>query len=113
MVDCELEMGPGWPELPIIDEIARASVAVASKALYTSALINGLDFVRAAWRRGWASADLSVATGSVGDMLLPRPLFGEEDIVVTVVVAVGGRSLDARDIAAPDVAGNLPVNSSL
>jgi hypothetical protein len=46
-------------------------------------------------------------------MLFPRPLFGDEDMVVTVVVAVGGRSLEARDIAAPDVAGNFPVNSSL
>jgi hypothetical protein len=33
-------------------------------------------------------------------------------MVVTVVVAVWGRSWDARDIAAPEVAGSLPVNSS-
>jgi hypothetical protein len=52
MVDCEFEMGPGWPELPIIEAIARASEAVASKALYTSVLSNGLDFARAAWRSG-------------------------------------------------------------
>lgn len=45
--------------------------------------------------------------------LFPRALFGEVDIVVTVVVAVGGRSCEARDIAAPDVGGSLPVNSSL
>jgi hypothetical protein len=44
---------------------------------------------------------------------LPRPRFGEDDIVVTVVVAVGGRSLDACETAAPDVAGSFPVNSSL
>ena len=50
---------------------------------------------------------------SIGDMLLFRPRLGEDDIVVTVVVAVGGRSLDARDIAAPDVAGSFPVNSNL
>ena len=50
---------------------------------------------------------------SIGDMLLLRPLLGEDDIVVTVVVAVAGRSLEARDIAAPEVAGSLPVNSSL
>jgi hypothetical protein len=45
-------------------------------------------------------------------MLLPRPRFGDDDMVVTVVVAVGGRSLEARDIAAPDVAGSFPVSSS-
>lgn len=50
---------------------------------------------------------------SLGDMLLPRPRFGDEDIVVTVVVAVGGRSFEARDIAAPEVAGSFPVSSSL
>jgi hypothetical protein len=46
-------------------------------------------------------------------MLFPRPRFGDVDIVVTVVVAVGGRSFEAREIAAPDVAGSFPVNSSL
>lgn len=50
---------------------------------------------------------------SIGEMLLFRPRLGEDDRVVTVVVAVGGRSLDARDIAAPDVGGSFPVNSSL
>ena len=50
---------------------------------------------------------------SVGDMLFPRSRFGEDDTVVTVVVAVAGRSFDARDTAAPDVVGNFPVNSSL
>jgi hypothetical protein len=45
-------------------------------------------------------------------MLFPRPLFGEDDMVVTVVVAVGGRSLEARDIAAPEVGGSFPVSSS-
>lgn len=34
-------------------------------------------------------------------------------MVVTVVVAVGGRSFEAREMAAPDVAGSLPVSSSL
>jgi hypothetical protein len=48
----------------------------------------------------------------MGDTLLPRPRFGDVDIVVTVVVAVGGRSFEAREIAAPEVAGSFPVNSS-
>jgi len=46
-------------------------------------------------------------------MLFPRPCFGDEDIVVTVVVAVRGRSPEADEIAAPDDGGNFPVNSSL
>lgn len=50
---------------------------------------------------------------SVGDALAFRTRFGDDDIVVTVVVAVGGRSLVAREMAAPDVAGSLPVSSSL
>lgn len=37
--------------------------------------------------------------------------FGDEDIVVTVVVAVGGRSSESRDTAAPDVDGSFPVSS--
>jgi hypothetical protein len=111
-------MGPGWPELPIIEAIASASEAVASKVLKISGFNRGLDFAKAACKSGWTSAvGASVAeigsTGSTGDILFPRPRFGEEDIVVTVVVAVAGRSLDARDIAAPEVGGNFPVNSSL
>lgn len=46
------------------------------------------------------------------DVLSPRPLLGDVDIVVAVVVAVGGRSPVARETAAPDVGGALPVNSN-
>lgn len=70
-------------------------------------------FVSAARKRGWVSVGFSASIGPSCEMLLPRPRFGEEDRVVTVVVAVGGRSFEARDIAAPDVGGILPVNSSL
>jgi hypothetical protein len=38
---------------------------------------------------------------------------GDEDMVVAVVVAVGGRSSDNLDTAAPEVDGSLPVSSSL
>jgi hypothetical protein len=37
---------------------------------------------------------------------------GDEDMVVAVVVAVGGRSSDNLDTAAPEVDGSLPVSSS-
>ena len=33
--------------------------------------------------------------------------------MVSVVVAVGGRSFDALETAAPDVVGNFPVSSNL
>lgn len=52
MVDCELAIGPGWPELPIIEAIAIASNAVASNVLYISGLSNGFDFARAECKRG-------------------------------------------------------------
>lgn len=41
-----------------------------------------------------------------------RPCLGEEESVVTVVVAVGGRSVIALVIAAPDDVGILAVSSS-
>lgn len=41
-----------------------------------------------------------------------RPRLGEEESVVTVVVAVGGRSVIALVIAAPDDVGILAVSSS-
>lgn len=91
--------------------MVRASAAVASKALYISAESRGLDLASAECRRGCNSGG-SVPLTSTGDTLLPRPrCFGDVDIVVTVVVAVGGLSLDARDMAAPDVAGSFRVSS--
>jgi hypothetical protein len=45
-------------------------------------------------------------------MLAPRLRFGDVDMVVAVVVAVGGLSPLAWETAAPEVAGSLPVNSS-
>ena len=110
-MECE-ERGPGWPEVPIIELIANASAVAASRALYISGSNKDWDFASAERRRGWFSG-FSGIVDSIGDMLLPRPRFGEEDIVVAVVVAVGGLSLEARDMAAPDVAGNFPVNSNL
>ena len=38
--------------------------------------------------------------------------FGEEEMVVTVVVAVRGRSPEPFETVCPDVAGSFPVNSS-
>lgn len=74
----------------------------------------GFDLAKAELSRECVSEGTSGMVDSIGDMLLLRPLLGEvDDMVVAVVVAVGGRSVEARDIAAPEVAGNLPVNSNL
>lgn len=48
-----------------------------------------------------------------GELLVTRACFGDDETVVTVVVAVGGLSLNAPTIAAPDVEGSFPVSSSL
>lgn len=53
-----------------------------------------------------------VGSDSGGGVLVFRPCLGDEDIVVTVVVAVRGLSPDMEDIAAAEEEGNFPVNSS-
>lgn len=69
---------------------------------------------RAECKSGWVSPSIRfVLIASVGDILSPRPRFGDDDMVVSVVVAVGGRSLDIGETAVLDVAGSFPVNSSL
>jgi hypothetical protein len=113
MTDCVLEIIPGCPTLPVIVAIARASEAVLSKALYTSGLSSGFDFAKAECSKGCVSpATDPTPFNSIGEILRPRFLLGDVDIVVTVVVAVGGLSVEACDTAAPEVAGNFPVNSS-
>ena len=51
-------------------------------------------------------------SGSGGGLLALRPCFGDDDRVVTVVVAVRGRSPDTLDIAAADEEGSFPVSSN-
>ena len=55
----------------------------------------------------WAEVVLAVSAGWEP----AKGRFGDEDMVVTVVVAVGGRSSESLDMAAPDVAGIFPVSS--
>lgn len=69
------------------------------------------DFARAACRIGCASRWAEVVLAASVGWAPPPGRFGEEDMVVTVVVAVGGRSSESLDIAAPDVAGIFPVSS--
>lgn len=101
----------GWPTPPTIEATPRASDAAFSRALYRSGVKTVFDFARAACNKGWASPAWAAASSTI-DVLAPRPLLGDVDIVVAVVVAVGGLSPVARETAAPEVAGGLPVNSS-
>ena len=89
-----------------------ASSAAASSAPKMSWPRNGLDLDRAECKIGYASfCEDTVLAPSV--FCTPPPdRFGDEDMVVTVVVAVGGRSSETLDTAAADVAGSLPVSSN-
>lgn len=94
---------------------AVASVAVASRVLYTSLPSTVLDLASADCKRGWTGL-AGAASGSAEGPLSLRRWLGDEDMVVAVVAAVRGRSppeFEAEDMAACDDGGNLPVNSSL
>ena len=108
-----LEIGPGCPGAPIMFERARASVAADSMALKTSGLTRFLVLESADMRIGCDSrCDDVELIASTGAAPAPDPRFGDADIVVALVVAVGGRSSDARDMAAPEVGGIFPVSSN-
>lgn len=108
-----LEIGPGCPGAPIMFERASASVAADSMALKTSGLTRLLVLESADMRIGCDSrCDDVVLIASTWAAPAPDPRFGDADIVVALVVAVGGRSSDARDMAAPEVGGSFPVSSN-
>lgn len=98
------------PGVPIAAKIS-ASDAVASNALNTPGSIKGLDLANAECNSGCISA-VSVPLTVLGETLPLRPNFGEEEMVVIVVVAVGGRSLKTFEMAASEVGGSFPVSSS-
>lgn len=102
------------PEPSKVDNVV-ASVAVASKVLYTSLLSTVLALASADCKRGWTGLTGAVSDSADGPLSLRRWL-GDEDRVVAVVAAVRGRSppeFDTEDIAACDDGGSLPVSSSL
>lgn len=113
--DCALDIGPGWPAAPIIADIVSASLAVFSNASYTSVLNKDFDFASAFLRFGFASlCGIVIDSVSRGDTVLPtRPLFGEVELVVTVVVAVLGLSFEEFDRVAAEVGGIFPITSTL
>jgi hypothetical protein len=112
MVLALLEIGPGWPTVPIIDVRAKASVAADSIALKTSGLTRSFVLPRAERSRGCVSRGNAGMLGtSAGAEPVPEPRLGEADTVVALVVAVRGRSSDDRDIPPADVDGSFPVRS--
>ena len=94
-----LEIGPGCPGAPIIEERANASMAALSMALKTSELTCSFVLLSAERRRGCTSRVSLLGT-----------CFGEVDMVVALVVAVRGRSSETRDVVG---GGMRPVSSSL
>lgn len=108
-----LEIGPGCPAVPNIIDNDKASVAAVSRASYTFGVKKGFDLFSADCSNGWPSL-FNGATVLAASFCFAAPVdsrLGETDMVVALVVAVGGRSSEARDMAAPDVAGSLPVSS--
>ena len=74
----------------------------------------GLAFANAEWRRGCKLGKFEfLIVDASGETLPTRRRLGEVEMVVIVVVAVGGRSPLIVDIAALDDFGNSPVSSSL
>jgi hypothetical protein len=112
MVLALLEMGPGWPTAPIMEDRARASVAADSMALKTSALTRSRVLPRAERSKGCVSRGTRVLVliPSAGADPVPDR-FGEADTVVALVVAVRGRSSDDLDMPPAEVDGILPVRS--
>jgi len=71
-----------------------------------------LALPRAEWSNGCTEELNPAIVDSVGEEPDFLPCLGDEDMVVTVVVAVRGLSAVAFDIAAAEDDGSLPVNSS-
>lgn len=107
-----LEIGPGCPGAPIMDDKANASVAADSMALNTSELTTPFVLESADRSNGCVSrVNDALLLASTGGAPAPEPRFGDADMVVALVVAVGGRSSDVLDVVMADAA-ILPVSSS-
>lgn len=91
----------------------NASVTVTSNAWKTSVLTADLAFARAECSRVWIGFAFAEPPSSVSDVLLDfRVTLGDDEMVVTVVVAVRGRSADVLEMPEAFDGGNLPVSSS-
>ena len=102
------------PVLPVMAAKLSASIAVASRIRYILRSSKGFDLAKAECRSGCTlSTPRPLTVDASGELVLSRRCFGDDDTVVTVVVAVGGLSPKAPAIAAPEDWGSLPVSSSL
>lgn len=105
---------PCGPALPASSANAIASDAVASSARYMEGAIFRLAFARASFSRGWTFCGVSApSVDSDGDSFVLRCCLGDEETVVTEVLAVLGRSAEAFATTAPEVVGILPPSSIL
>lgn len=108
------DRGPVIAVDPSMVAIDIASDAVDCKAPYTSFGNIGFVLLSAECSKSVPSFGFDSESGdSMGDALRLRALFGDVDMVVLVVVAVGGLFSVALLTAADDVGGILPVSSSL
>ena len=89
-----IEEGGGFETaLCVVMEMASASVATVSSAWYASGDIQALDLASACLSSGWGVLPSSrSALEVIGDEPSAVARLGDEDMVVTVVVAVLGRS---------------------
>ncbi len=102
------------PVLPAIAAKVSASIAVASRTRYMLVPSKGFDLAKAECRSGCIlSTPRPLTVDASGETVLSRLCFGDDDTVVTVVVAVRGRSPKTLAIAAPEDGGIFPVSSSL
>jgi hypothetical protein len=113
MVLALLEIGPGWPTAPIMEDRTMASVAANSMALNTSGLTRSFVLLNAERSKGCASRGARpLLLPSTCVELGPEPRLGEAETVVAFVVAVRGRSSDDPDIPPLGADGAFPVRSS-
>jgi hypothetical protein len=109
-----LDIGPACPLAFNIDDKARASVAADSMALKMSGLTRFFVLERAERSKGCVSrCCAALLLVSACAMLAPDPRFGDADMVVAFVMAVGGRSSVVLYVDPPDAGAIFPVSSSL
>jgi hypothetical protein len=111
LAECKVPCGPA---LPASSANAMASEAVASSVRYTDGATCCLALPRASLRRGCTFCCPGVpAVDSAGESVTLRWCLGDDETVVTDVLAVLGLSADALATAAPEVVGIFPPSSIL
>lgn len=105
---------PKEPALPVRAAKFKASDAAASKDRNTLGFITDFALASAEWRSGCILVVLGfLIVEASGELCSAFLRFGDDDILVMVVVAVCGRSFRTPDMAALEDLGSIPVSSSL